>query len=404
MSTISSPCQVIRSRPVPVTSPIAVACTPHFAQTARKPARCRGSTTAIMRSCDSLARIAAGPSEASRTGTASSLTSHPAGPGGGQLGGRAGDAGRAQVLDRGHQPARVQLQAALDQQLLHERVADLHARPLRRLSAFAVLISERRTGQHRRTADAVRPGPGPEQDDLVARPGGGGALQVAAPHHPHAQRVHQRVPGVAGIEGQLAADVGQAEAVAVERDAAHHAGQHPAGVGGVRRAEPQRVHHRDRPGAHREDVPDDAADPGGRALVRLHVGGVIVRLDLEGDRVALADVHHARLLADAGQQRRRLGRLLGELPQVHLGRLVRAVLAPHPGVDGELGIGGTAAEDPPDPVVLGRGQAELRRRAGAAAGWPPPRPPCPGRVLPFMLPPAPTGPTRRSRGRRGRAR
>ena len=77
MLTISSPCQVIRSRPVSVTSPIAVACTPHFAQTAWKPARWPGSTTAIMRSCDSLARIAAGPSEASRTGTASSLTFIP---------------------------------------------------------------------------------------------------------------------------------------------------------------------------------------------------------------------------------------------------------------------------------------------------------------------------------------
>ena len=67
-------------------------------------------------------------------------------------------------------------------------------------------------------------------------------------------------------------------------------------------AEAQRIHHGDRAGAHREDVADDAADAGRRALVGLHEGGVVVRLDLEGDRPAVADVHHAGVLADADQQ------------------------------------------------------------------------------------------------------
>ena len=64
-------------------------------------------------------------------------------------------------------------------------------------------------------------------------------------------------------------------------------------------AEAQRVQDRDRPGAHREDVAQDPADAGGRALVRLDEGRVIVRLHLERDRETAADVHDARVFAGA---------------------------------------------------------------------------------------------------------
>ena len=223
------------------------------------------------------------------------VDAHAAVAAGRQLGRRAGDARRAQVLNALDQPLGEELEAALDQELLQERVADLNRRTL---GGLAVGVAERRAGQHRRPADAVRPGPRAEQHDLVARPVGRGLLQVAVPHEAHAERVHQRVAGVAGVEDELAADVGQAEAVAVERDARDDSGQHPGGVVRVRRAEPERVHDRDRARAHRDDVPDDAADAGRRALVRLDEGRVIVALDLEGDRVILADVDHARVRAD----------------------------------------------------------------------------------------------------------
>ena len=131
--TTVSPCQVMTSRPVSVTSPITAARTSHLAQTARNSSTRPGSTTAIMRSCDSLIKISGGPSEASRSGTASSLTRMPPVPGRGQLRGRAGHPGRAEVLDADHQAAREQLEAALDQQFLHERVPHLHAGPLDRL-------------------------------------------------------------------------------------------------------------------------------------------------------------------------------------------------------------------------------------------------------------------------------
>jgi hypothetical protein len=54
-----------------------------------------------------------------------------------------------------------------------------------------------------------------------------------------------------------------------------------AGLGVIHLAEAQRVHRRDGPRAHGEDVAQDAAHAGGRALVGLDVGGVVVALHLE---------------------------------------------------------------------------------------------------------------------------
>ena len=65
------------SRPVSVTSPMTAARTSHLAQTARNSSTRPGSTTAIIRSWDSLIRISGGPSEGSRSGTASSWMRMP---------------------------------------------------------------------------------------------------------------------------------------------------------------------------------------------------------------------------------------------------------------------------------------------------------------------------------------
>ena len=57
----------------------------------------------------------------------------------------------------------------------------------------------------------------------------------------------------------------------------------------------------------------------------------------------------------------------GQAPQVQPGRLVRAVLAPHDGVQRQLQVVGGAAQDLADGLELVVGQAELR---GAAAPRP----------------------------------
>ncbi len=271
-----------------------------------------------------------------------------------QFAGRAGQARRSQVLDADDQLLGEGLQGALDEELLLEGVADLDGGALGRLG-----VVEGLGGQDRGAADAVAAGAGAVQDDLVARAGRLGEVDVLVPHDADGTGVDQRVALVAGVEDDLAADVGQAQAVAVAADAGDDAGQDALGVGVVGGAEAQGVDHGHRAGAHRDDVAHDAADARGRALVGLHVGRVVVRLDLEGDRVALADVDDTGVLADADEQGVGPGGLLAELAQVHLAALVRAVLGPHHGVHGQLRAGGAAAEDLHDPLVLVLLQAQL---------------------------------------------
>ena len=215
--------------------------------------------------------------------------------------------------------------------------------------------------QHRDAADAVEAGARAEEDDLVADPGRERQVQVLGPQRTHTQGVDQGVARVGGVEDDLTADVGQTQRVAVAADPRDHAGQHAAGVGRVGRAEAQRVGdgHRARPHGH--DVAHDPADPGRRALVGLHVGRVIVRLDLERDGPPVADRDDPRVLPDPREHALpHLGRCrLAEVGQVHLGGLVRAVLAPHDGVHRELGVGGAATEDLPDAGVLVVLQAQL---------------------------------------------
>ena len=176
-------------------------------------------------------------------------------------------------------------------------------RPLRR-----VLLAERRGREDGGPADAVAARGAAVQDDEVA-----GAVRRGVGEHPVLEQadghhVDQRVALVGGVEHELAAHRGHADAVAVAADAAHDAVDEVARPRVRRIAEAQRVEHRDRARAHREDVAQDPADAGRGALVRLHRGRVVVALDLERDRQAVADRDHARLLADAGDDVLALGR------------------------------------------------------------------------------------------------
>ena len=278
---------------------------------------------------------------------------------GGQLARGAGQARAAEVLDPVDHVRGIQVEAALDQHLLGERVADLHRGSLGR----AALV-ERLGGEHRDPADAVAAGLGTEEDHLVADAGRLGEVDVLDAHGADAERVDERVALVAVVEDDLATDVGQADAVAVAADARDDPGQHSLGVGVVEVAEPQRVHDRDRAGAHRHDVADDAADPGRRALVGLDVGRVVVRLDLEGHRPAVADVDDAGVLTDADEEllAHLVGGVLAPEREVHLARLVGAVLGPHHRVHRQLGAGGPAADDLADVGVLVGLEAELGPR------------------------------------------
>ena len=103
------------------------------------------------------------------------------------------------------------------------------------------------------------------------------------------------------------------------------------------------------PRAHGEDVAQDAADAGRRALIGLDEGRVVVALHLEDDRVAIADVDDAGVFARALDHPRRGRR---ELAQVQARGFVGAVLVPHRREDAELGKARRAAEERENALVF----------------------------------------------------
>ena len=116
-----------------------------------------------------------------------------------------------------------------------------------------------------------------------------------------------------------------------------------------RLAEPQRVEHRDRPGADREHVAQDPADAGRGSLEGLDRARMVVGLDLERDRQPVADVDRAGVLAGAHQQMRPVGRQAAQqLARV----LVRAVLGPHQRQHRQLDVVRLPTEPLEDQLVL----------------------------------------------------
>ena len=276
---------------------------------------------------------------------------------GGQLGGRARDARGTEVLDALDDVGLEQVEAALDEDLLHEGVAHLDGGALGGHAVFEGL-----GGEDGGAADAVAAGARAEEDDEVAFAGRVGQVDVVVAQLADAQRVDEGVALVGGVKLGFAADVGQAQAVAVAADAGDDAVDDARRVGVVDGAEAQLVHDGDRAGAHGDDVADDAAHAGGRALVGLDEGRVVVGLHLEGDGPAAADVDDAGVLAHADEEVlphgvvRARAELFGE---VLLGGFVGAVLGPHDGVHGEFGVGGSASEDVADALVFVLFEAEF---------------------------------------------
>ncbi len=118
--------------------------------------------------------------------------------------------------------------------------------------------------------------------------------------------------------------------------------------------ETERIHHGEGPGAHGEDVAENAADAGSRALEGLDVAGVVVGLDFEGAGPAIAHVDDAGVLSGTLDNAVALG---GQPLEVHSAGLVGAVFAPHHAVNAKLSEGWDAAQRRQDASVLIRGDA-----------------------------------------------
>ena len=269
----------------------------------------------------------------------------------GHLEGRRRQSRRAHVLDPDHGIRLEELEAGLHEELLGERVADLH-----RGALLVGLVRRELLGGHGRAVDAVPAGLRAHVHDGIPDALRAAAEDPVGGDDPQVHDVDQDVAVVAVMKRGLAADRRDADAVAVARDPAHdavHEVLHPRGVDAP---EPQRVQGRDRPRAHREDVAENAAHARRGALVGLDERGVVVRLHLERDGQPVADVDHPGVLARPLQDARTGGR---KLLEVDARGLVGAVLAPHRREDAELDQVRLASQDLEDARVLGVGEVVL---------------------------------------------
>ena len=281
-------------------------------------------------------------------------------PAAAHLAGRAREPRRAHVL-YGDNRARLHgFQARLQQQLLQEWIAHLHVGPL--LLGFFGELGRR----HGRAVDAVAARLGAHVNHGVADARGARVEDVFLLRHPQREDIHQRIPVVASLKNALAAQRRHAEAVAVMRDARHHALEDTAVARAVLRivqwAEAQRIEHRDGPRAHGENVAQNAAHSRSRALKRLDKAGVVVRFDLERDHIAAAHIDDARVLAGTLHYQLAAG---GQLLQVQARALVGAVLAPHHAEHAQFGIARLAAQNLHDLAVFRSSELVLSDQIGS---------------------------------------
>ena len=156
--------------------------------------------------------ISHGSMPSSRSGTRSRCTSMPAPSR--AISDRA-DASPAapQSCSDSTSPRLDKLDRDLDQLLAGERIADLHRRALVR-----IVLAELLRREHRRAADAVAPGCRAVEDDDIARPVRLRRLQPRRIEDADAHRIDEAVARVRVVEDRRAADVRDADRVAVAAD------------------------------------------------------------------------------------------------------------------------------------------------------------------------------------------
>ena len=280
---------------------------------------------------------------------------HPEIAFGAHLYGRTGQPGRAHVLDGDDAALGHDLETGFEQQLFREWIADLHGRPL----LFGVGAELGRC--HGGAVNAVAAGLRAEIDDRHADARSRGVENLVGLGEADRHGIDQDVAVVAAVEAHFAADRRHTEGIAVAADASDHARDQTARLGMTWVAERQRIEAGDRPRAHGEDIAQDAANAGRRALVGLDVARVVVALHLEHDGKAVADVDHAGIFARPLDHPGRLG---GQRAQMDFRRFVRAVLVPHRREDAELGEARRAADEFFEARVLVRLEAVLGDQLG----------------------------------------
>ena len=226
---------------------------------------------------------------------------HTKPPFGGHLGTTAGQPRSPHVLRCDHIAAGEGLQTGFDQSLLQEGITHLNGRTI--IQGIGTELSAGKAG----APHTVPAGGAAHVNDGIADALGTGFDDVLGLHQPEGHGIHQGVTGVGGVKGHLTPHGGHPDAIAVMGDAGHHS-LNQAHIGRILQGtETQRVQQGDGPGPHREDVAQDSPHTRGRPLKRFNGGRVVVALDLEGESMALAQVHHTSIFAGTHENPRPFG-------------------------------------------------------------------------------------------------
>ncbi len=195
------------------------------------------------------------------------------------LAGRAGQASRAHILYAHDGPGLHRLEAGFQQQLFKEWISDLNVGALR-FRTLAELLA-----RHGGAVDAVASGLRAHVNYRIPLARCASVKDLIAAHQPQGKGIHQRIAGIARLELHLAAKVRDAETVAVRSDARNHALHNRmvlvdfglCSAGGrarvfrsLNRPKPQRVHNRNWPRAHGENIAQNSTDAGRRSLKRFN--------------------------------------------------------------------------------------------------------------------------------------
>ncbi len=236
----------------------------------------------------------------------------------------------AEVLETVEEPRLRALDARVDERLLEDRVSQLDGAGLPSLDGFLREVDAR----VRHPVDSVPARPAAAEDEDIPRRPDAVADELGLLREADAGDVHDDVPEIPLVEDDASGDGRDAHAVPVVADARDDAAEQVFRMfrpfrqrieRRVERTEVERVREGDWLRAHREDVPQDPADPGGRAAVRLDGGRMVVALDPQGVRVVRVELHDARV---APVDHPRLLDGEDELFQEDLRRLVAAVFRP----------------------------------------------------------------------------
>ena len=205
--------------------------------------------------------------------------------------GRTGQACGTHILNGDHGTGRHQFERGFHQAFFGEGVADLNGGTF----VFDGVVELGRC--HRRAAHTVAAGFRTKVNDRHANAGSGGIEDLVGVGQTRSKGVHKAVAVIGGVKAHFAPHRRHAKAVTIAANACNDAMHQLARLAVVGRPEAKRVHRRDRTRAHRKDVPQDAAHASRRTLIGFDVGRVVVAFHFEDQRLAVADINDARILA-----------------------------------------------------------------------------------------------------------